>query len=149
MGHAALETLQGFLVGLDARMKRAHKRGRVAHYIPQLASVDVHQFGISVCLASGERLSAGDAATPFSIQSISKVFSLASALGRHGDRLWKRVGKEPSNYTFNSVIELEQEGGKPRNPFVNAGALVTTDAMLDAPDAGGGLDELMDFVRTR
>ena len=96
MGHAALETLQGFLVGLDARMKRAHKRGRVAHYIPQLASVDVHQFGISVCLASGERLSAGDAATPFSIQSISKVFSLAIALGRHGDRLWKRVGKEPS-----------------------------------------------------
>ena len=58
------------------------------------------------------------------------------------------MGKEPSNYTFNSVIELEQEGGKPRNPFVNAGALVTTDAMLDAPDAGGGLDELMDFVRT-
>jgi glutaminase len=57
-------------------------------------------------------------------------------------------GQEPSNYTFNSIIELEQEGGKPRNPFVNAGALVTTDAMLDAPDAGGGLDELMDFVRT-
>ena len=67
MDRAALETLQGFLVALDARMKRAHKRGQVAHYIPQLASVDVHQFGISVCLASGEQLSAGDAATPFSI----------------------------------------------------------------------------------
>lgn len=130
-------------------MRRVPARGQVARYIPELAGVDPCQFGISVCLASGDRLSVGDAATPFSIQSISKVFALAIALKHHGDRLWQRVGKEPSNYAFNSVIELEKEHGKPRNPFVNAGALVTTDAMLSAAGSGAAaLGELLDFVRT-
>lgn len=88
---------------------------------PELAEVDPGQFGIAVVLADGTELEAGDAATPFSIQSISKVFALMLALGRLGDRLWQRVGREPSGYAFNSILQLEQEKGGLRNPFINAG----------------------------
>lgn len=143
-----MDALRDFLAGLEARMKHTPERGQVARYIPELAQVDPNQFGISACLAGGQRLSAGHAAAPFSIQSISKVFALAIAPKHHGDRLWRRVGKEPSNYAFNSVIELEKEHGKPRNPLVNAGAIVTTDALRDAAGPDAALDELPGFVRT-
>lgn len=142
------DELQDFLDDLVIRMGSMRERGRVASYIPELARVDPRQFGISVCLASGEQLSAGDAAVPFSIQSISKVFALAIVLRWQGDLLWERVGIEPSNYAFNSVEELEKRNGKPRNPFVNAGALVTTDAMLDTADGPRAMDALLAFLRT-
>ena len=140
--------LSGFLSELGARMKSATERGQVANYISELAKVNSQQFGMSLCLLDGERLNIGDTTTPFSIQSISKVFTLAIALGRYGDRLWMRVGKEPSNYAFNSVIELENENGKPRNPFVNAGAIVTTDVILSGGEPKSTLGELLLFIRT-
>ena len=102
---------------------------------------------MSVCLPGGVRLHVGDTNTLFSIQSISKVFTLAIALGRYGDRLWSRVGKEPSNHAFNSVVELEAANGKPRNPFVNAGAIVTTDAILSGAQPKATLGELLLFIR--
>lgn len=139
--------LQDFLTDLGARMKSASERGQVAHYISELAKVDPQQFGMSVCLPDGVRLHVGDTSTLFSIQSISKVFTLAIALGRYGDRLWSRVGKEPSNHAFNSVVELEAANGKPRNPFVNAGAIVTTDAILSGAQPKATLGELLLFIR--
>lgn len=142
------DELQDFLTDLVDRMRSMRERGRVASYIPELARVDPRQFGISICLDSGEQLSAGDSAEPFSIQSISKVFALAMALRWQGDQLWERVGIEPSNYAFNSVEELEKREGKPRNPFVNAGALVTTDAILDTADGPRAIDALLAFLRT-
>lgn len=140
--------LERFLADLEARMRGEPERGRVADYIPELARVDPARFGISVCLADGSQLSAGDTATRFSIQSVSKVFALAIALGRYGDTLWIRVGREPSSRAFNSVVDLELEAGKPRNPFVNAGAIVVTDAILAGRAPRETLAELLTFVRT-
>ena len=78
----------------------------------------------------GRVLVAGDADEAFSIQSISKVFTLTLALGKVGDALWKRVGREPSGNPFNSIVQLEHENGIPRNPFINAGAIVISDILL-------------------
>ncbi|MDE5675145.1 MAG: glutaminase [Muribaculaceae bacterium] len=105
--------------------------GKQADYIPALARVNPDQFGICIHTVHGDVYSEGDADVPFSIQSISKVFSLAMALNLIGDRLWERVGKEPSGTSFNSLIQLEAERGKPRNPFINAGAIVVADILLE------------------
>jgi glutaminase len=133
---------------IAAEMAAAPERGRVADYIPELARVDPARFGIAVALANGEVCAAGDADTPFSIQSISKVFALALALGRLGDRLWDRVGREPSGHAFNSILQLEHEHGIPRNPFINAGAIVVTDAALAGHAPREYLGELLRFIRT-
>ena len=117
--------LPEILAQLNADMRATDDWGDVAAYIPQLASVDPAQFGIAITTADGEVFTAGDADTPFSVQSITKVFTLAIALGRSGDQLWKRVGREPSGRAFNSIVQLEAEQGRPRNPFINAGAIVT------------------------
>lgn len=105
--------------------------GHQADYIPALAEVNPNQFGICIHTIHGETFEYGQAQSPFSIQSISKVFSLAMALGIMGDRLWERVGKEPSGTAFNSLVQLESEKGKPRNPFINAGAIVVADILLE------------------
>lgn len=120
-------------------------KGAQADYIPALAKVNPDQFGIALKTASGEAYSYMQAQTRFSIQSISKVFALAMALSLEGEDLWKIVGKEPSGTAFNSLVQLEVEKGKPRNPFINAGALVIADLLmskLDDPDA-----EFLTFIR--
>ncbi len=86
--------------------------------------------------ADGRVTTGGDSETPFSIQSVSKVFTLTLALGMAGDRLWKRVGREPSGNPFNSIVQLERECGVPRNPFINAGAIAVTDLILSATSRG-------------
>lgn len=139
--------MQALLDQIAAEMATAPDRGRVASYIPELAKIDPQQFGIAVALPSGEVYSAGDAATPFSIQSISKVFMLAIALGRLGDQIWARVGREPSGLAFNSILQLEQENGIPRNPFVNAGAIAVTDAILQNRQPREVLAELLRFIQ--
>lgn len=126
---------------------QADDRGRPADYIEQLAYVDTRYCALSVCVANGSQISAGDHATPFSIQSISKVFTLAIALGRHGNQLWHRVGREPSNYVFNSAQALETRAGIPANPFVNSGAIVVTDSLLVSGSPRETLAEILHFVR--
>jgi glutaminase len=128
----------------DAATYRGH--GFVASYIPALAKVDPNKLGIAVTLADGRTYGAGDANEAFSIQSISKVFMLALALGRVKAALWNRVGREPSGSPFNSIVQLEAEKGKPRNPLINAGALVVTDAVIGDRDADAALDDLLDFL---
>ncbi len=139
--------LQAILDGIGAEMAAAPERGRVADYIPELARVSVDHFGMAVCTADGQTFTAGEATTPFSIQSISKVFTLAIALGRLGDQLWTRVGREPSGLAFNSMIQLEHERGIPRNPFINAGAIVVTDAILAGHQPRELLGEILRFLR--
>ena len=113
------------------------RQGNVANYIPALADVAADNLAIAVCLRDGTLFQAGDAETRFSIQSISKALSLTVALTRYEDsEIWQRVGKEPSGQPFNSLVQLELEQGKPRNPFINAGALVICDLLetrLTAP----------------
>lgn len=132
-------------IGQD--MAGREDRGAPASYIPELACIDPGQFGMAVALADGREFSTGSAETPFSIQSISKVFILALALGKHGDQLWQRVGREPSGLAFNSILQLEHEKGHPRNPFINAGAIVTTDAVLQGSSPRETLGALLRFIR--
>ncbi|RKH31831.1 glutaminase [Corallococcus sicarius] len=120
-------------------------QGRVATYIPALAAVDPSRFGMALATVEGDVYGVGDWRVPFSIQSISKVFTLALALSRDGDALWKRVGKEPSGNPFNSLVQLEYEQGIPRNPFINAGALVITDRLQRL--TGDARGTLRDFLR--
>jgi len=119
--------------------------GKVASYIPALAGVSPAKFGIAVATVRGGCFTTGDASECFSIQSLSKVFTLAMVMDRIGDSLWERVGREASGNPFNSLVQLEYEHGRPRNPFINAGALVVTDCIiLENHDP---LCDLRDFVR--
>ncbi|MCW2256028.1 glutaminase [Providencia alcalifaciens] len=121
-------------------------KGSVADYIPALSNVSPHQLGIAVNTVEGETFMAGDCQTRFSIQSISKVLSLTLAMTRYEeDEIWSRVGKEPSGLPFNSLIQIEMEKGIPRNPFINAGAIVIADMLqtrLSAPR-----QRMLEFVR--
>ena len=120
-------------------------QGKVADYIPALAEVPAQQLGIAVYGNDGTSYCAGDAQTLFSVQSISKVFSLVQAIGHSGETIWERLGHEPSGQPFNSLVQLEFERGRPRNPFINAGALVICDinqSRFAAPTLS-----MRDFVR--
>jgi glutaminase len=117
--------------------------GRVADYIPALGAADPGAFGLALATVDGEVHGAGDWQTPFSIQSVSKLFTMALSLAG-GDSLWHRVGREPSGTPFNSLVQLESEHGIPRNPFINAGAVVTTDYLLTLTgDAGAAVREFL------
>ncbi len=128
-------------------MSQRTDRGEVATYIPELARVDPKAFGLVVIAADGQVAAAGDSDIPFSIQSISKVFTLTLALGKMGDRLWKRVGREPSGSRFNSIVQLEFEQGIPRNPFINAGAIAVTDLIVSGHQPREALGEILRFMQ--
>ncbi len=119
--------------------------GRQADYIPALAKVNPDRFGICITTVSGETIGLGDIDEPFSIQSVTKVFSLSMSLSFLGENLWRRVGKEPSGAAFNSLIQLELDRGIPRNPFINAGAIVLADILmsrLENPE-----EDYLSFIR--
>ena len=121
------------------------KEGKQADYIPELAKVSPDQFGMCIHTIYGEVGAVEQADTRFSIQSISKVFTLAACLSIKGDDLWTKVGKEPSGTAFNSLVQLEVEHGIPRNPFINAGAIVMADILLshlEHPE-----EDFLNFVR--
>ena len=126
-------------------LQNAKKRGQVAQYIPELAAVSDQHFGLYLCDTSGNHVALGEAETPFSIQSISKVFALAKAYGLLGEKLWARVGREPSGNPFNHLSLLEQEKGIPRNPLLNAGAIVVCDLLLDLLD--NPLEEMLAYIK--
>ena len=125
------------LAGILEEVRPLLGQGKVADYIPALAQVPADRLGMAVCTVEGELFTAGDAFEPFSIQSISKALSLTLALTLYQEEeIWARVGKEPSGQPFNSLVQLEFEQGIPRNPFINAGALVVSDLLetrLTAP----------------
>jgi glutaminase len=128
-------------------MRQRPDRGEVASYIPELARVDPNAFGLAVIDADGNVFAGGDADVPFSIQSISKVFTLTLALGKAGNRLWRKVGREPSGSAFNSIVQLEHERGIPRNPFINAGAIAVTDSILSGHQPREALGEILRFMQ--
>ncbi|WP_297779729.1 glutaminase [uncultured Roseovarius sp.] len=143
----AAAALQTVLDEITEIARASENRGKVADYIPELAGVNPDQFAIAVARPGQPPLVAGDVDVPFSIQSVSKVFMLALALGKLGDRLWSRVGREPSGLSFDSMLLLELEKGYPRNPFINAGAIVTTDAVLQGSIPREALGALLRFIR--
>ena len=139
--------LEAIVKEIAEEMRQRPDRGDVATYIPELARVDPAHFGLAVIDAEGRVAVGGDADVPFSIQSISKVFTLTLALGTAGDRLWQRVGREPSGSAFNSLVQLEYEKGIPRNPFINAGAIAVTDLILSGHKPREALGEILRFMR--
>lgn len=132
--------LEEIIATLRPELGRA---GEVASYIPALARVPAAQLGIALRTREGEEAHAGDSTTPFSIQSISKLFTLALGMRQLGEALWERIGREPSGNAFNSLVQLESEQGLPRNPFINAGAIAVTDRLVSVLDAKAGLLALL------
>jgi len=130
---------------LEQELKNIDDSGEVASYIPEFVSVDPDKFGIHLMTTEKESFGFGDYDEKFSIQSISKVLALSMAFELEGEKLWSRVGVEPSGTPFNSLIQLEYEKGIPRNPFINAGTLVICDILvcrLKNPKT-----EFLEFVR--
>ncbi|MEV6502976.1 glutaminase [Streptomyces prunicolor] len=138
-------TFQPVLERIAGEIERMPGRGRAADYIPALAACDPRRFGMAVAELDGTVYGVGDWRQPFSTQSITKVFTLALDLAREGDELWEHVGREPSGNPFNSLVQLEYESGIPRNPFINAGALVVTDRLQTR--TGDAAGELLAFLR--
>lgn len=130
---------------LVAEAREAPLGGQVADYIPALAEVAAEHVGIAVVELDGTTHTAGDFDVCFSIQSISKIFGLALAMERAGDSLWERVRMEPSGQAFNSVVQLEWEHGIPRNPFINAGAIVVSDVLTSRYSASKSA--LIQYIR--
>lgn len=137
--------LQKIIEAIYEECRALPNEGLVADYIPALAEVDPGNYGIAVATTDGRFYSVGDADVKFSIQSISKVFTLSMVFPHIGDDLWQSVGREPSGNAFNSLIQLESEHGKPRNPFINAGAIVVTDRLLGLYDRPK--DAILSFIR--
>jgi glutaminase len=140
--------VQAIINAIAAEIDGIADRGKVADYIPALARVDAGHFGMAVVLADGKVHVAGDADQPFSIQSISKVFTLTIAMQRVGEDLWKRVGREPSGSAFNSIVQLESEGGIPRNPLINAGAIVVSDVVMGDDEPRVAITDILRLIRS-
>ncbi|MFF8880700.1 glutaminase [Streptomyces flaveolus] len=129
---------------IEVEVAAMSERGRSADYVPLLADADPGKFGMAVAEPDGTVYGVGDWKQSFSMQSITKVFALALVLSLDGERIWRGVGREPSGNPFNSLVQLEYENGIPRNPFINAGALVVTDRLLTLTnDAAGRVRELL------
>lgn len=119
--------------------------GAVASYIPELAKIDPNQFGMYLKCLGGDDYAIGASQTKFSIQSISKVFATTMAYDMMGESLWEHVGVEPSGDPFNSIMQLEYEDGKPRNPMINAGAFVISDILYSSLE--NPKRDLLNFIR--
>ncbi len=138
-------SFQPVLERIAEEIEHTPGRGRPADYIPALAACDPRRFGMAVAELDGTVYGVGEWREPFSAQSVTKVFTLALDLSREGDELWEHVGREPSGNPFNSLVQLEYENGIPRNPFINAGALVVTDRLQTR--TGDAAGTLLEFLR--
>jgi len=136
---------QEILNQIDVQIDCSQLPGKVANYIPELAKVSPNKFGMHLCCISGEEFSIGDIDEHFTIQSISKVLTLSLALNKVGESLWERVDVEPSGNPFNSLVQLEYENGIPRNPLINAGAIVICDILL--AELKNPKKEYLEFIR--
>ncbi|TJY33881.1 glutaminase [Pontimicrobium aquaticum] len=121
---------QGIIEDIHEDLKNDINRGLVASYIPELFNIDTQNFGIHVKHINGNSYAVGDWSIPFSIQSISKALSLSLVLPIYKDAIWERMDVEPSGNPFNHLSLLELENSIPRNPFINAGAIVIADMMV-------------------
>lgn len=131
--------------GIYTDLAKIEDKGKVADYIPELSKVNPNSFGVQLTTIEGEKFAFGDSATRFSIQSIAKVFSYVLAYSRVKSELWERVGVEPSGTAFNSLVQLESDKGIPRNPFINAGAIVICDILVS--ELRSPKEDILTFIR--
>ncbi|NOX14446.1 MAG: glutaminase [Epsilonproteobacteria bacterium] len=137
---------QKILEEIKKEIKPLFKDGKVADYIPALKRVKPTHFAMSLQLFNGATYSVGEENCKFSIQSISKVFTYAMALPIYKKEIYKRINHEPSGNPFNSLVQLEYENGIPRNPFINAGAIVITD-MLESVYKGKTFSKILEYIK--
>jgi glutaminase len=124
---------------------RSDTSGKNADYIPELAHVDPKLFGIAIVTTDNQVVTAGDVDYAFSIQSIGKVFTLALAMEELGaDRVFERVGSEPTGRSFNSVVAVAEMPTHTANPLVNAGAIATT-SLISGADENARWDKILAF----
>jgi len=128
------------------KIKNIEDKGEMASYIPELAKVDPKNFGVYISTINQVNFGIGNCNDKFSIQSIAKVLALILAYRIVGDKIWDRVGVEPSGTAFNSLVQLEADKGIPRNPFLNAGAIVISDILLS--NLKNPKEDFIDFVRS-
>ncbi len=121
---------KAILSNIHQKVLKTTDKGTVATYIPELAKIDINNFGIHLRTVNGKHYGVGDFNKPFSIQSISKVLALSKAMELVGETIWKRVDVEPSGNPFNHLSLLEIENGIPRNPLINSGAIVIADILV-------------------
>jgi len=136
---------QKILDEIFAEVTQMNLQGKQANYIPELAKISPDKFAISLYDLNGQAYNTGDFEEKFSLQSVAKVFAFTLAYGLKGKEIFKHVGVEPSGNPFNSLVQLEQENGFPRNPLINAGALAVCDVLIDELD--NPELELFDFIR--
>lgn len=143
-----MKSYQDILEEIYYEIQPSLHKGKVADYIPALASVNPDQFAMSITMFDGNSFHIGCSDTSFSIQSISKVFTFTKALDIYKKRLYRKVGREPSGNPFNSLVQLEYEKGIPRNPFINAGAIVVTDTLLSHyKTIDSTFENILSFIR--
>lgn len=129
-----MEDYQQIIENIYSAISNVEDSGKVANYIPELGTVSPDNFGINITTIDKNSFGIGDYQKKFSIQSISKILTLTLAYKLEGEKLWKRVDVEPSGNPFNSLSQLESDNGIPRNPFINAGAIVVCDVLLSHLD---------------
>lgn len=137
---------KGIIQETYQKVKNGDDIGQVASYIPELANVDSESFGVYLSTIEGANFGIGNCYEKFSIQSIAKVLSLSLAYSILGEDIWKRLGVEPSGTAFNSLVQLEADKGIPRNPFINAGAIVISDILLS--NLKSPKEDFLTFVRS-
>ena len=136
---------QKIFLEIADELQRTDDAGKVASYIPELENVNPNKFGVHLTTIDNGHYSFGDADEKFSIQSIAKVLALTLAFQLEDEKLWNRIGFEPSGTPYNSLILLEYDNGKPRNPLINAGALVVCDILIS--HLKDPKNELIEFIR--
>lgn len=140
-----MQDFQAILAAIHAELDSVVDRGKVATYIPELAKVDPQNFGVYLNCIDGPNCQVGNWNTPFSIQSVSKVLTLSRAIGLVGEALWERIDVEPSGNPFNHLSLLELENGIPRNPLINAGAIVVADILVS--ELKNPKEDLLKYIR--
>ncbi len=126
-------------------VKSLNLTGKLPDYIPELNKINPDKFGISLTTVDNRQFGVGNYKEYFSLQSVAKVFSFSLAYGIKKSKIFERLGVEPSGDPFNSLIQLEQERGIPRNPLINAGALVVCDILID--ELENPEEDLFNFIR--
>ncbi len=136
---------QTIIEEVSKEIKLTKDEGVVASYIDELKKINPEKFGVHLVTTNNAHFFYGDSNEKFSLQSIAKVFSFAYAYRIFGEKIWSRVGVEPSGTSFNSLLQLEHDAGIPRNPFINAGAIVICDILVS--HLKDPKNELLDFVK--
>lgn len=140
-----MKDIKKIIINTFQKINQIKDTGHLPTYIPELANIDAGKFGVHITTIDQNRFGIGDYKEKFSIQSISKVLSLSLAYQIMGEKIWKRVDVEPSGTQFNSLIQLEADNGIPRNPFINAGAIVIADMLIG--HLGNPKEDFIRFVR--